>query len=87
MDVTLTYLENGDEPLTRTATDAEGRVPDLLDGRPMSAGSYRLTFDTGAYGNPFYPTISVTFYVSDPEQHHHVPLLLSEYGYTTYRGS
>jgi 5-hydroxyisourate hydrolase len=53
----------------------------------MLAGSYRLTFDTGAYGNPFYPIINIDFHVGDPGQDHHVPLLLSEYGYTTYRGS
>lgn len=87
MAITLTYVENGEKPLTTATTDSDGRVADLLDGRTMLAGSYRLSFDTGTYGNPFYPTVTITFQVGDPGRNHHVPLLLSEYGYTTYRGS
>lgn len=53
---------------------------------------YRLTFDTGAYlrtsgAGGFYPEVTVVFEISDPSEHHHVPLLLSPYGYATYRGS
>ena len=52
------------------------------------AGIYRLTFDTGAY-NPagFFPEVAIVFRIDDPQQHHHVPLLLSPFGYSTYRGS
>ena len=52
------------------------------------AGTYRLTFDTGAY-NPggFFPEATIVFTVGDPTRHFHVPLLLSPFGYATYRGS
>ena len=65
----------------------DGRVADLLGGQRLRTGVYRLTFNTAAYGNAFYPEVVVMFRVSDPEQHHHIPLLLSAYGYATYRGS
>jgi 5-hydroxyisourate hydrolase len=70
-------------------TDADGRVRDLLPaGSTLSQGDWRLTFDTGAYFSAgFYPQVTVVFRVADAGQHHHVPLLLSPYGYATYRGS
>ena len=73
----------------RGVTDADGRVPDLLDGEPLEAAVYRLTFATGAHlgTDAFYPEAIITFRVADPQRHHHIPLLLSPYGYTTYRGS
>lgn len=75
----------------RGVTDADGRLRDLLK-TPLEAGTYRLTFDTGAYfrtrGAPgFYPQVTIEFSVLDPSQHYHVPLLLSPFGYSTYRGS
>lgn len=68
-------------------TDADGRVPNLADDAP--AGTYRLRFDTsGCFGgDTFYPEIVITFRITDPAAHHHVPLLLSPYAYSTYRGS
>jgi 5-hydroxyisourate hydrolase len=68
-------------------TDADGRVGDLAS--ELEAGVYRLRFDAAAYhgGRGFYPEVVVTFQVTDPSQHHHVPLLLSPFGYSTYRGS
>ncbi|HEV8628956.1 MAG TPA: hydroxyisourate hydrolase [Thermoanaerobaculia bacterium] len=88
-------LEHGAErrELARATTDVDGRVPQLLPaGTPLAAATYRLTFDTGAYfgvrGAPaFYPQVMVVFTVRDAGQHHHVPLLLSPFGYSTYRGS
>lgn len=74
-------------------TDADGRVRDLLaEGGKLDAGTYRLTFGTGAYfaalgQETFFPEATVVFEVRDAAQHHHVPLLLSPYGYSTYRGS
>jgi 5-hydroxyisourate hydrolase len=73
-------------------TDADGRVPDLAAGATLGAGAYRLTFATGewlaAAGTAgFYPQVTVEFLVEDPGAHYHVPLLLSPYGYSTYRGS
>ncbi|HKQ59381.1 MAG TPA: hydroxyisourate hydrolase [Candidatus Eisenbacteria bacterium] len=79
--------------LAERTTDADGRVKDLLaDGSKLDAGVYRITFGTGAYFTAlgmqtFFPEASVVFDVSDPGQHHHVPLLLSPFGYSTYRGS
>ena len=79
--------------MTRARTDADGRVRELLrDGGSLGVGRYRLTFDTGSYFasagvEPFYPAVVVTFIVRDTSQHYHIPLLLSQYGYSTYRGS
>ena len=68
-------------------TDADGRARQLLD-EPLAAATYRLTFDTGAYyPDGFYPHVTICFVVRDAAQHHHVPLLLSPFGYSTYRGS
>jgi 5-hydroxyisourate hydrolase len=77
-------LERDGETLADLATDDDGRA--RLAER-AEAGRYRLTFDTGAYQAGFYPEVSVVFEVTEPGAHHHVPLLLSPYGYTTYRGS
>ena len=76
----------------RGSTDADGRLKDLAAGKNLLAGSYRLTFDTGAYfaarKTPgFYPQVSVVFQVRDAEEHYHIPLLLSPFGFSTYRGS
>ena len=85
--------ERGWLELATRVTDQDGRVPDLLPGGArLDAGRYRLSFDTGRYfaasGRPaFYPEVSVVFEVLDPAQHYHVPLLLSPFGYSTYRGS
>jgi 5-hydroxyisourate hydrolase len=79
--------------LSRRATDADGRVSDLLsDATKVEKGFYRLAFETGAYFRAqgiasFHPRVSVEFEVREPALHHHVPLLLSPFGYTTYRGS
>ena len=76
----------------RARTDADGRATLVgSDGRP-DAGDYRLTFEVADYlaergGEAFYPRVEVQFTLSHPEQHYHVPLLLSPYGYSTYRGS
>jgi 5-hydroxyisourate hydrolase len=81
------------ELIASEMTDANGRIAALLPkGHQLRAGLYRLTFDTGAYFRAqnvdgFFPEISILFEVRDPSQHHHVPLLLSPFGYSTYRGS
>ena len=79
------------QTLNETATNQDGRVLDLLNGSPLLPGTYRLSFESGAYhlttlGSAFYPSIDVTFQV-DTTGHHHIPLLLSPYGYSTYRGT
>ena len=73
-------------------TDADGRVKDLVPEGKLTAGTYRINFDTGAYFRAqgvkgFYPEASIVFVIEDAEAHYHVPLLLSPYGYSTYRGS
>ena len=78
--------------LGRGATNADGRLPTLLaDQTTLTAGAYRLRFLTDAYFasvgvNGFYPEVSVLFRIDEPASHYHVPLLLSPYGYSTYRG-
>jgi 5-hydroxyisourate hydrolase len=84
-------VDSGWQPVSRGTTDGDGRVGDLLAWAP-EPGRYRLTFDTGAYfravgDTGFYPEVSVTFVVGRAEEHYHVPLLLSPFGYSTYRGS
>ena len=84
-------MESGWQPVGRGTTDADGRASDLLSSAPED-GRYRLTFDTGAYFRAageagFYPEVSVTFVVGHGGEHFHVPLLLSPFGYSTYRGS
>ncbi len=87
-------LRSGPEAWTergRGTTDADGRIEDLVAG-PLAPGVYRLTFDTTVYFRSlkvegFYPYVAIVFEVRDPAQHHHVPLLLSPFGYSTYRGS
>src|SRR5438105_15362066 len=73
-------------------SNKDGRIIDLLKkDKILKAGNYRLTFDTGAYFNRqkikcFYPLVQIVFEIKD-ENHYHVPLLLSPYAYSTYRGS
>lgn len=73
--------------LAEGVTDADGRL--RLTDASLEPGAHRLTFDTGRYLGPdaFYPAVTVVFTIADPGRHHHVPLLLSPFGYTTYRGS
>ena len=73
----------------RGRTDADGRIGALGD---PGAGIHRIHFDTGGYFDAagvaaFYPEVTVTFRVVDPAAHHHVPLLLSPFAFSTYRGS
>lgn len=73
-------------------TDADGRCPELTTGLRPAEGTYRLRFETGDWFaveglSGFYPCVEVVFVVTDADAHHHVPLLLSPYSYSTYRGS
>ncbi len=79
-------------PVAAGVTNADGRVADLMQPGELQAAIYRLTFETGAYHasrdeESFYPSVTVLFEIRRPEQHYHVPLLLSPFGYSTYRGS
>ncbi|SNR64359.1 5-hydroxyisourate hydrolase [Haloechinothrix alba] len=71
-------------------TDTDGRVGRLAE--TAESGTYRLTFDVGSYFDArgiatFYPEVTISFRVDDPGSHYHVPLLLSPFAYSTYRGS
>jgi 5-hydroxyisourate hydrolase len=77
--------------VARAETDADGRCKGLTPGE-VHSGIYRLTFDSGSYfrerhTETFFPETVITFTVGDPAQHYHVPLLISPFGYSTYRGS
>lgn len=88
------FTESGWKQLASKRTDADGRIKDLLaDDHLLESGIYRLSFDTTSYfesrgqGKFFYPYVPVVFEVRETDQHYHVPLLLSPFGYSTYRGS
>ncbi|MBD3944690.1 hydroxyisourate hydrolase [Nocardioides ganghwensis] len=87
--VAVTLETSDGTVLAEAVTDADGRIGDLAADLP--AGALRLRFDTGAWYAArgevtFYPEVVVAFTLSAAE-HHHVPLLLSPFGYSTYRGS
>lgn len=84
------------EPMKTVRTDADGRTEAPLISGPLDPGRYTLTFHAGAYlraaGHAlpepaFLDEIVIAFGIAEPEGHYHVPLLLSPYGYSTYRGS
>ena len=93
--VALEMLVTGGEwkLVGRGTTNADGRVRELLpEGSDLVKGTYRLIFDTAAYFRKvktegFFPEVQLLFEVRHPRRHHHVPLLLSPFGYSTYRGS
>ena len=86
-------LTRGDEVLGSGVTDNDGRVKTLLaDGRKLGIGMHKLVFEVGEYLSArneaaFYERIAIEFVVSSESDHYHVPLLLSPFGYSTYRGS
>ena len=87
--VAVSLSRDGAE-LTTGVTDDDGRIGTLA--ADLGAGTYRLRFDTAGYFasqsvTGFYPEVLITFEVTDADAHHHVPLLLSPYAYSTYRGS
>ena len=91
LDVVL-EMRRGHEWISvgRRTTDEQGRIASFSDASP-AAGTYRLTFDSGTYHRgigvtPFFPDVTVTFDVQ-AGGHYHVPLLLSPFGYSTYRGA
>ncbi|MCU1689296.1 MAG: uraH [Jatrophihabitantaceae bacterium] len=79
--------------LAASVTNEDGRIGDLLASADMDAGVYRVTFAAERYfagsgvEQSFYPEVVIVFRVLDPRAHHHVPILLSPFAYSTYRGS
>ena len=90
-------LMRGGETLVSTRTNADGRCDSpLLTAEAMTVGAYRLEFDVGAYYRAlgvalpdpaFLDTVAIEFGIADLAAHYHVPLLVSPFGYSTYRGS
>jgi 5-hydroxyisourate hydrolase len=79
--------------LNSSITNAQGRVPALYpDGKQLESGTYRVTFNTGKWfasqkATTFFPEVPVIFTVDGSVPHYHIPLLISPYGYSTYRGN
>ena len=99
MDVRLEHVAAaGSDEIATATTDSGGRITSL-GPEQIEPGTYRLVFDTGRYFGrpsdstgtatpvPFFPEVAVTFTVADGGEHYHVPLLMSPFGYSTYRGS
>ncbi|KAK1162095.1 5-hydroxyisourate hydrolase-like isoform X1 [Acipenser oxyrinchus oxyrinchus] len=79
-------------PLTCGVTNSDGRCPDLVSPETFTTGMYKMRFETGDYWNKlgetsFYPYVEIAFNIIDPSQKYHIPLLLSQFSYSTYRGS
>ncbi|WP_104082230.1 hydroxyisourate hydrolase [Cryobacterium sp. Y11] len=90
-DVLVALQSDAGVEIASGTTDADGRVADL-GPEHLEAGTYRLSFATGEYfgrtrRQTFYPVVSIAFSVADAEQHYHVPLLISPFAYSTYKGS
>jgi 5-hydroxyisourate hydrolase len=86
VSVTLERSSDGGwQHVAEGVTDGNGRIPAL--GVALGSGIYRLVFATGDAGNPLFPEVHLIVDVDEAEDHYHVPLLLSPYGYSTYRGS
>ena len=81
------------QSLAQGVTNEQGRIGELFPGKQaFEAGEYRVVFKTGEYfkkvgRDTFFPEIPVIFEVKNADQHYHIPLLLSPYGFSTYRGS
>ena len=84
--------DNGWTNVSTGITDSDGRVSAWGESFDLEQNTYRITFSTGEYfkatsEDTFYPEASISFNVKNTDQHYHVPLLLSNFGFATYRGS
>jgi 5-hydroxyisourate hydrolase len=81
------------QPLNEAVTNEQGRITELFpQGRTLESGTYKVTFKTGDWfaqhqAQTFFPEVPVIFEVDGAVEHYHIPLLLSPYGYSTYRGN
>lgn len=94
VEITLTKQDSDQwKTIGSGKTNADGRIPDLcIDHPSLSEGTYKMRFDTNQYFSNtgdavFYPYAEVVFIIDHNKQHYHIPLLLSPFGYSTYRGS
>lgn len=88
--VPVTLADDAGATLGEGTTDDDGRIGALAPDLPV--GAYRIRFDTGAWFGAqgvetFYPEVVVAFRITDADAHHHVPILLSPFAFSTYRGS
>lgn len=89
------FIQVGDDwqEMSAGETNDDGRIGDLLNATTvLAAGTYRMHFETNTYFSAnneqgFYPFVDIVFSVDDSGSHYHIPLLLTAYGYSTYRGS
>lgn len=91
------FREDQNEPIRTATTNSDGRLDSpLLEGEALQPGTYELRFDVGGYFRkagvaltdpPFLDVVPIRFGIADATAHYHVPLLISPYGYSTYRGS
>lgn len=84
--------EGGFAKVSSSQTNDDGRIADLMKPGTLEPGTFRMTFETGPYyaaqgQKTFYPSVTVLFEIERTDEHYHVPLLLSPFGYSTYRGS
>jgi len=87
--VSLEFFNNNKwQQIAKGTTDTDGRIMNWLH-KPIESGEYRINFATGSYhqGKGFFPSVTINFNIDKPEQHYHVPLLLSPFSFSTYRGS
>lgn len=94
VSVSLEVLNAGEgwSALAQAITDDDGRVSTFVPDPQLAAGTYRLIFSVGEYftalnQDSFYPEVTVNFLIKGGTEHYHVPLLISPFGYSTYRGS
>lgn len=90
--VRLARLEDDWRVIASARTDRNGRVKSVSGKARLTRGIYELSFESGAYFKRkkvkcFHPWVTITIEVRDPGEHYHVPLLISPFGYSTYRGS
>ena len=93
--ISLFQSVDGDwQTMASGKTNDDGRISDLLlQDQVLAAGNYKMSFDTGGYFDAlgetgFYPLVDIVFTINQADgQHYHIPLLLSAFGYSTYRGS
>jgi len=90
----LLRLQDGEfQELTHGTTNQDGRIVDWMQGLGLTVGTYQVRFDTAGYfasigcREYFFPEVKICFEIKDAQRHYHVPLLLSPFGYSTYRGS
>ncbi|XP_042887875.1 5-hydroxyisourate hydrolase-like isoform X3 [Penaeus japonicus] len=93
MKLSLHRLQNAVwQEIAVKETNSDGRAGQFLSQEAFTPGTYKMFFDTGDYFRQqgttgFYPYVEIVFVIEKPEEHYHIPLLLSPYGYSTYRGS